>query len=430
MLGKLSSQCQTRRLFKLLLVACTVVVSQVVIFMVGRRVVVNLSINMALSSSFTSGESVSKLIEAADRSNSSHTAIGTGWGHRGIKTNKNILGLDLEGPGCGWTHITELEDEDDRQRHDHNEKDIGKEAKRDLITRTLILGYQYVGSESLGRLLGGYPATLLLSEPQLATYQDGEDDMSRARRSSWLLSQVYNCDRTVLLHLHKLGSKHWAALRRYGSNGLDILSKLVHSPRQFIDSIIVTTTKLRLSDIIWWLKTEAPQVNIIHMVRNPRILFAETLARAEISGHPLKGRKIQEALVFICGSFRDDLSASFNLPSSRLTMVKYEDYLDGPINTTITLLDKLQLPHHPDMQVLLAEVERQQLEQVMMWTGDPDKDLDAWMRAEQEMIGREVIIPNVYLDQDLVSKYMTTEMEEMVKDECGDVMERMEYINL
>ena len=160
------------------------------------------------------------------------------------------------------------------------------------------------------------------------------------------------------------------------------------------------------------------------------MLLKEVLARAEMNGKPLKGRKMRQALVSLCGVFRDDLSAAFNLPSSRLTRVKYEDYLDGPVNTTNSLLDKLQLPHHPDMQPLLVEVERQQQDQVMMWTGDPDKDLDSWIRTEQSLQEREVIIPNVYLDEDLVSKYITVEMEEMVKDECGDVMERMEYVHL
>ena len=89
-------------------------------------------------------------------------------------------------------------------------------------------------------------------------------------------------------------------------------------------------------------------------------------------------------------------------------MVKYEDYMDGPINTTNSLLDKLKLPNHPDMHPLLVEVERQQLDQVMMWTGNPDKDLDAWIRTEQSKEGREVNIPNVYLDQDLVSKFITS----------------------
>ena len=402
MLWKLRGNCQNMRLFKFLMLASIVVMGQVVLFTVGRRVVVTLSVNMALSSSFTSPESLNKLIEAADNSNSSHTAIGKGWGNKVLKTNNNFLGLQLEGPGCGWTHITELEDEDDRQRYDHNEKGIGEEAKRDLITRTLILGYPHVGVESLGRLLGGYPATLLMSEPQQATHQEGEDDMSRARRSSWLMSQVYSCDRPVLLHLHKMARQSWIPLVRYGSNNQDILTKLVHSPGQFIDSIVVSTTKLRLSDIIWWLKTEAPQVHIVHMVRNPRILFAEILARSELAGKPLEGRKMRKELAFICGSFREDLSTAFNLPSSRLTMVKYEDYLDQPINTTNSLLDKLQLPHHPDMQPLLAEVERQQLDQVMMWTGDPDTDLGAWIRTEQSLRRRELINPNVYLDQDLV----------------------------
>ena len=139
---------------------------------------------------------------------------------------------------------------------------------------------------------------------------------------------------------------------------------------------------------------------------------------------------MRDELAFICGSFREDLSTAFNLPSSRLTMVKYEDYLDQPINTTNSLLDRLQLPHHPDMQPLLAEVERQQLDQVMMWTGDPDTDLGAWIRAEQSLRGRELITPNVYLDQDLVSKFIAPEVEEMVKDECGDVMESMEYVSI
>ena len=93
------------------------------------------------------------------------------------------MGFYLEEPGCGWTHINELEDEDDCQRHDHNEKSIGKEDKKHAVTSTLILGYPHAGAESIGRLLSGYPATLLLTEPQQATYQNGEIDMSRARRS-------------------------------------------------------------------------------------------------------------------------------------------------------------------------------------------------------------------------------------------------------
>merc|ERR1712098_929448 len=101
-------------------------------------------------------------------------------------------------------------------------------------------------------------------------------------------------------------------------------------------------------------------------------------------------------------------------------MVKYEDFLDGPVNTTNTLLDKLQLPHHPGIQEILGEVEKQQLDQVMMWTGDPDKDISAWIGKEQAMVGGKIVTPNVYLDQDLITKYITVEMEEMVKDECGD----------
>ena len=66
----------------------------------------------------------------------------------------------------------------------------------------------------------------------------------------------------------------------------------------------------------------------------------------------------------------------------------------------------------------------------MMWTGDPDKDLVAWIRREERKDGGEINVPNVYLDQDLVTKYLTVEMEEMVKDECGDIMERMDYVSL
>ena len=73
----------------------------VILFLVGRRVVVNLSITKAISSSFTAGESGQKLIEAAGSSNSSHTTIGKGWGNKGARLNKYFWVFTWRSQGVG-----------------------------------------------------------------------------------------------------------------------------------------------------------------------------------------------------------------------------------------------------------------------------------------------------------------------------------------
>ena len=99
-----------------------------------------------------------------------------------------------------------------------------------------MLGYPHTAVELLSRLLTGYPASLLVPDPagQLRTT---EDDVTTSRRLSWLLERVFQCDLSVLLSLpHSMAG----------------------SP--MIDNILVTSLSSRLSAVIWWLTSQAPQV--------------------------------------------------------------------------------------------------------------------------------------------------------------------------
>ena len=63
---------------------------------------------------------IDKLLIAADERNSSDTVS----------------------PGCGWSRMTILEDEDDRMRYQHNERHLGADPKYVVIVITsLILHY-------------------------------------------------------------------------------------------------------------------------------------------------------------------------------------------------------------------------------------------------------------------------------------------------
>ena len=96
------------------------------------------------------------------------------------------------------------------------------------------------------------------------------------------------------------------------------------------------------------------------MVRHPRSLLAEKLARADLSDIS----HIKLVVAGICGDFREDLSASNNLNSARYLRVKYEDLLETPANTTLGLLERIDLPRHQDIFSLLSQVESIQLDQV------------------------------------------------------------------
>ena len=96
------------------------------------------------------------------------------------------------------------------------------------------------------------------------------------------------------------------------------------------------------------------------MVRHPRSLLAEKLARDQLSNIA----DIKLVLADICGNFREDLSASNNLNSARYLRVKYEDLLETPSNTTLGILERIDLPSHQDIFSLLNQVETIQLDQV------------------------------------------------------------------
>ena len=96
------------------------------------------------------------------------------------------------------------------------------------------------------------------------------------------------------------------------------------------------------------------------MVRHPRALLAEKLAREDLSNMS----DIKLMVAGICGDFREDLSASNNLNSARYLRVKYEDLLETPTNTTLGLLERIDLPRHQNILSLLSQVESIQLDQV------------------------------------------------------------------
>ena len=52
-----------------------------------------------------------------------------------------------------------------------------------------------------------------------------------------------------------------------------------------------------------------------------------------------------------------------------------QELLEHPGNTTLELLTWLQLPNTAATRQLVAAAERQQLQQVLAWTGDTQADL-------------------------------------------------------
>ena len=42
----------------------------------------------------------------------------------------------------------------------------------------------------------------------------------------------------------------------------------------------------------------------------------------------------------------------------------------------------------------------------------------------------ELLLPNLNLDEDLVSRYLTPDLVETVMEECGDVLDRLQYSSL
>ena len=86
-----------------------------------------------------------------------------------------------------------------------------------------------------------------------------EDDLTRSKKLSWLLSSIYICDMSVLRLLSQISP----SLSQYGESNQnhDAIQKSLVTPLfNMIDSIIVSSTSLRLSLLNWWLSTQALQV--------------------------------------------------------------------------------------------------------------------------------------------------------------------------
>ena len=126
----------------------------------------------------------------------------------------------------------------------------------------------------------------------------------------------------------------------------------------------------------------------------------------------------------ICQDFREDISASHNLNTGRYMRVKYEDLLETPTNTTLMLLERLQLPRDRRTLSLLEQVERKQLEQVSEWTGDLSRDLGAQVSEE---VRQELSVPNINLEEDFIGRFVTSQVEDLLREECEDVMRTLGY---
>ena len=60
------------------------------------------------------------------------------------------------------------------------------------------------------------------------------------------------------------------------------------------------------------------------------------------------------------------------------------------------------------------------------WTGDVSEDLRSQLVKEGAGDGK-LWVPNINLDADLISQYVTNEVEDILKEECEDVMLTMGY---
>ena len=156
-------------------------------------------------------------------------------------------------------------------------------------------------------------------------------------------------------------------------------------------------------------------------------MLAERLARDDLDnlGHDEEDVKLK--LSGICQDFREDISASHNLNAARYMRVKYEDLLETPTNTTLMLLERLQLPKDRRTLSLLELVERKQLEQVSEWTGDLSQDLGAQVSEERRSNPQELSVPNINLEEDFISRFVTSQVEDLLREECEDVMRTLGY---
>ena len=104
--------------------------------------------------------------------------------------------------------------------------------------------------------------------------------------------------------------------------GALLLSEYGEAKWRLVDSVLVTSASMRLSPILWWLATQAPQVHLVHLVRNPRGVLAEMMATARLRGTPLAEEEVRSQLADLCQDLRDDLAAAGNLHHSRYTRIK------------------------------------------------------------------------------------------------------------
>ena len=173
-----------------------------------------------------------------------------------------------------------------------------------------------------------YPASLVVTAPDhQVTPRSLEDDLTVSRRLSWLLASLYSCDLEVVVPLAQVS--HGRSVVQYGVPGQgpsailqSLLSEYGEAKWRLVDSVLVTSSSMRLSPILWWLATQAPQVHLVHMVRNPRGVLAEMMATARLRGTPLAEEEVRSQLADLCQDLRDDLAAAGNLHHSRYTRIK------------------------------------------------------------------------------------------------------------
>ena len=52
---------------------------------------------------------------------------------------------------------------------------------------------------------------------------------------------------------------------------------------------------------------------------------------------------------------------------SKTVSQRYEEFLESPVNSSLELLETLELPRHPHIMDILSKIESKQLQQVSRW---------------------------------------------------------------
>ena len=139
-----------------------------------------------------------------------------------------------------------------------------------------------------------------------------------------------------------------------------------------------------------------------------------------------KFRKIKFILIFSFITFRSLESQLFNKANELQEDILHE-LLQFLVTGAVGQFVLLQLPRDRRTLSLLEQVEKKQLEQVSEWTGDLSQDLGAQISEERRSNPQELSVPNINLEEDFIGRFVTSEVEDLLREECEDVMRTLGY---